>query len=367
MNKTNIKINAVGDVWFGDHPVCIGHGVRSLAKTKGNEHFFSDIKHHFTDGGINFCNLEGVLSDAGLQRNKLSSIEMRGAPQSVHSLTDCGFNVVSVANNHILQHGKVAFDDTLKVLEDNRIEFSGVDRNNTTNAVEFNVDGECVVLVSFSFHQESYFEGAPLYSYRDKDKQDLFLEEIVKIRNLYEGILICSIHWGAEFVTQPTPSQIQFAHKIVDAGVNIILGHHPHVVQGFERYNDSLICYSLGNFLFDLWDEETKKTVIAKIEVNTDRKISYELIPVYINEDFKLKEMEGEERDSYLEEIDNRSNAIATDIYFDQESYNILAKSAEVSFRYSSYRYFIKNIRRYSLNMLTQSLYRTVLRKLGLD
>ena len=366
MNQKNIKINAVGDVWFGDHPVCIGHGVRSLSKKKGCEYFFSDIKHHFDDGDINFCNLEGVLSDIGLQRNKLSSIEMRGAPESVDSLSYCGINLVSIANNHILQHGREAFEGTLRTLEKYKIDYVGIDESNTTNTAEYNVGGEKIVVVSYSFHQESYYEGKPLYSYRNKEQQSLFIEEIGRIRRQSEGVLVCSIHWGAEFVTQPSPEQIKFARQIVDAGVNIILGHHPHVVQGVELYNGSLICYSLGNFLFDLWDEETKKTVIAKIEIDSDRKISYELIPVYIKNDFKLVEMKGTERVNYLQEISKRSKDIDVSSKFDQSTYQEMAQSAEISFRYSSYRYFLKNIHRYSPTMLMQTIYRTLLRKMGL-
>lgn len=80
-----------------------------------------------------------------------------------------------------------------------------------------------------------------------------------------------SLHWGNEYIHYPSISQIKLAHKIIDAGIDIIIGHHPHVIQPVERYKNGVIFYSLGNFLFDmLWSKKVRHGMIAKIKFDKE-------------------------------------------------------------------------------------------------
>ncbi|MBM5790029.1 CapA family protein, partial [Candidatus Parcubacteria bacterium] len=99
-------------------------------------------------------------------------------------------------------------------------------------------------------------------------------------------MVIVSMHWGEEYQPVPEQATVQLAHTLVDAGADVIFGHHPHVLQPVERYKDKLIFYSLGNFVFDQRGEEQNRSLIATVDVWDDGSLSYLLTPVVIEHYF---------------------------------------------------------------------------------
>ncbi len=127
--------------------------------------------------------------------------------------------------------------------------------------------------------------------------------------------IITSLHWGIENVFYPSPGQIDLARKMIDAGATLILGHHPHVVQGIEEYKGGLIAYSLGNFQFALHSnrlirERTRRSIILITDLGKDGMKSYSVIPIKINEDHIPYLMDQQERQATLSLIDTISKAI---------------------------------------------------------
>lgn len=360
----SIAINAVGDIWFGDHPVCLGHGVYSKARMNGPEYLLSHVGHCFEDGDINFCNLESVLSENKLKSWYLPSIEMRGFPQCIDALKAAKINLVNIANNHILQHGVGAYIETLSLLRNNGISCIGEDKNGQTNLFLLTKGKIRVSIISYSLHPEEYYKGSIPYSYR-KTFKDIF-EEIRKIKEENPSFLICSLHWGKEFINYPSKEQVLFARHLVDSGVKIVLGHHPHVLQGFEEYNGGLIAYSLGNFLFDLWPEKTKESVILKIKVFDNKIFDYTIIPVYISNDYQPVLADGEKKKEIGDNI-SKYNSMITNLSMKTPDsiYLKIAREIEREFRLSSYKYFIEHISKYSFPILLQSLCRTLFRKMA--
>lgn len=358
-----MTINAVGDIWFGDHPVRIGHGVMTMARRKSPEFLFAETKHLFEDGDFNFCNLESVLSDHGVRKWLLSSIEMRGFTECVNGLLSSHFNIANVANNHILQHGDKAYDETIELLRKNDIAVIGTDSGGSSKVQFFEKQGIKFAFIGFSLHAEEYYKGDNIsYSYRKEGEQ--IIDEIEKLREEFDGFIVCSIHWGQEFVHYPLPEQIVLARVLIDKGVNLLLGHHPHVLQGIEEYNDGLICYSLGNYVFDLWAESTRKTILLKLKVSKDHKISYATIPIYLNKEYqptvamgRLKDTINSELKSYSDVVmkngTNRDAALALDE----------KKLIDKNFRNSQYAYFLKNLHKYPPTMILQSVMRTLYRR----
>ncbi|HUV72160.1 MAG TPA: CapA family protein [Clostridia bacterium] len=183
-------------------------------------------------------------------------------PESIKGLKFAGFDVLSIANNHILNYGQDGRKQTIELLKQNSILFS--DSNKVT------VFAEGLRFGFLSFDLTANNNSKPVL---EKVKENLSLVDI----------LVVSLHWGVEYAQQPLSWQKQLAHQIIDAGAKVIIGHHPHVIQPTEKYKKGLIFYSLGNFVFDQpWSEETKKGKIAKI-VFEDKEIkSFAEIPVYI-------------------------------------------------------------------------------------
>jgi len=358
-----VIINAVGDVWFGDHAVTVGHGVRSTLKKKGMEYLFRDIAHLFVDSDINFCNLECVLSDIGLRKWYLPSYEMRGFPECIEALKKLNFNIINVANNHIMQHGKKAYLQTIKLLDNNGIKYIGVDGPNNTIMQTYKKEEIQIGFIGFSLHPEEYYRDQPLYSYRKSF--NILSHEFRKIRESFDGLLFVSIHWGKEFVHCPSLEQISQARFLIDEGATVVLGHHPHVLQGIEEYKKGLIAYSLGNFVFDLWEENTKQTIILKIIVDNNGINDYSAIPVYINKQYQPVPAVGKMATKILNNLKNYSTIFAEEpSHFHIWEYNKHLKNTGLKFKLSSYKYFLRNIKRYSLNIVFQSFFRAFIRKI---
>jgi len=357
-----VRLNAVGDVWFGDHPVRIGHGVGSLYGGGSESALFAYTKELLAEADINFCNLESVLSDAGLRTWWLPSLEMRGRPSGAEALADAGFNVVSMANNHMMQHGAQCYVETAALLERHGMSVIGrEDDEGYSELVRLDIRGARVALMAFSLRPEEYFDGKPLYAQRESHDQMLW--EVTRAKAHGVDFLVCSLHWGTEYMRVPDTSQIQLARQLIDAGVDVVLGHHPHVLQGWEIYRRGLVLYSLGNFVFDLWPRETRKAVVAHIELRRNETPSVSFTPVWIDDAFRPTRAVGEMAREIQEELREISEQIGN-VHASDLEYKRASKAAEREVRLSGYRYFARNLHRYPPNMLMQSIGRTLVRRI---
>lgn len=363
---SRITLNAVGDIWFGDHPVRIGHGVGSLYsyKLKNESALFDEVRGALAGADINFCNLESVLSSAGRRGWWLPSIEMRGSPNAGSALKQAGFNVASIANNHMMQHGAQCYEETATLLERHGI--APVGRENAqgrSQSAIVEVRGMRVAFVGFSMRPEEYFQGRPLYAQRSSP--DEVLEEVAAVAATGPDFLVCSLHWGTEYMGVPEQWQMQLARQLVAAGVDVVLGHHPHILQGWERIDNGLVFYSLGNFVFDLWPRSTRKSVIAHIELEQGGPASVRFTPIWIDDAYRPTVATGELADEIEQELRSLSEQLHdADAFGDEAAYRLAARQAESEIRLSGYRYFASNLHRYPPNMLIQSVGRTVLRRL---
>jgi len=191
-------------------------------------------------------------------------------PESIEGLKFAGFDILSVANNHILNYGQKGLEQTVDLLAKNNI-FPSQDNKIT----RYQVNNVIFDFLSFDLISN------PLTNL--SDRKFLSMAKLISSEAENVDILIVSLHWGNEYQKTPTEQQKQLAHQIIDSGAKVIIGHHPHVTQPVESYHDGLIFYSLGNFVFDQpWSEETKKGKIAEILFEGKNIKSYELTPIYI-------------------------------------------------------------------------------------
>ena len=253
--QNKIVITAVGDIMLGDLPMCNGFGVGSTIKKYGSKFIFEKIKDELS-GDIIMGNLEAVLSDKNKNTFSINSMSLRGSPKSVEGLKYAGFNILSLANNHSLEHGYEALYDTIGLLNKNNILSLGVGikKEIARKPVVFNIKTKKIVFLSYCLRPDKT-------AYKSTDNKKEVLKDVIDTKR-YADCIILSLHWGDEFVQSPAPWQIEFAHKLIDNGVSIILGHHPHVLQGIEEYNGGIIAYSLGNFVFDMWQQKERESLI---------------------------------------------------------------------------------------------------------
>lgn len=362
-----ITIVAVGDISFGDYPFCPGFGIRS-SLAKGQDPF-QEIKKELTDidADLIFGNLETVLSDYGLDENDLSSWELRGNPSSLNTLRDTGFNILNLANNHIMQHGEVAFDETCANLHKQDIKVVGEKLPNSLGSKPVIISKRGITLgfLGYCFEEEKNKDIAPKYSY---GKEAIIKEDIRLLRAKVDFVIV-SCHWGLEFIQSPSPTTITLAHNMVDWGANLILGHHPHVLQGIEEYKNGLIVYSMGNFLFDmLWHPSLRQTALFSFKLEKNRPIQWDITPFEISKDYKLIKLHGDEKNNLIE---NYKTICTNSLQFfmgDRErrsyEYYLTFEKLRKKNRLKSYYYFLKNIFNIKAGMIRQILSRSIRDKL---
>ncbi len=364
--REEITIGAVGDISFGDGYLCCGFGVRSRMEQFGPKYIFDKIQNELLDNDLVFGNLEGVLSSSNFNRYSLKSFQMRGRENSVTVLKDAGFTVLSLANNHIMQHGKLAALDTVNLLNSNGIGSCGIRLGDIISRKPyiFPKDGISIAFFAYNARPRQYFIDHPLdISFNIDDA----VTDVKEFKDKVD-LIVVSMHWGDEFIHAPSAAQQEIAHQLIDSGVNLILGHHPHVIQGVERYKEALIFYSLGNFLFDMpWYPDSNKSLIAKIKFHKlKKKLSYEVIPVKINGDYQPERMSETDGAELLEHVGYLSNRI-TEInggYNWNGSYVEQLDLCAKKERSLSHKYWLSNIHRYSTLFVLQYTLEVFIRRL---
>lgn len=250
---------------------------------------FLKITDYFKSADLVFGNLEGPISDGG--KNVGSIYSFRADPRVATGLSQAGFRVLSVANNHIGDWGRVAMEDTFKYLEQVGIGVVGGGANEKIahQPLLKEIRGTKIAFLAYTTLGARYMEAkGNLSGIAWVDKKRL-VEDLIIARELVD-IVAVSLHFGEEYQKQENNFQREMAHLAIDSGADLVVGHHPHIVQGFEKYKDGYIAYSLGNFIFDQnFSEETINGLLLKV-ILADKKINQiERVPIKINSEYQAE------------------------------------------------------------------------------
>lgn len=268
-------IRFVGDICLADNDFDVGFGIGSQIE-RGLCPF---SKIHKRDNEIWIGNLECVLSDTTI-RQGYNRFCFRSSRRSIFSdhLIDC----YAVANNHIMEHGNGAYKETIKAITDCGKDYVGSKWRKTTVVKDGNKQ---IAITCFSLRCDNTgFEADYWYA---PDASDI-KKESEKYLNV--DCRVAYLHWGVEFMPYPFLEQQKFAHYLVDIGYDLIIGVHPHVLQGFEEYKGKRIYYSIGNFVFNMAYQDTKIGLIVSYDVDSGEvtneyvRIGKDFCPVLIHE-----------------------------------------------------------------------------------
>lgn len=240
-----MRIASVGDIAFtGAH----SDNARGEA--------FKSLGEIFAQIDLLIGNLESPLTT--VLEAQWGKCTLRGDPGWAGVLKEAGFNVLSLANNHLMDYGERGLLDTMEVLRDADIYFLGAGKNRGEACAPLflSVQGQRVAFLA----RTQVIVTSPSFA-GDARPGVAWLDEAetlsaIAVARARADIVVLLLHWGIENYSYPSPEQRRLARLFTEAGCSLILGHHPHVLQGVERVGKSLVSYSLGNFLFDDFEWE---------------------------------------------------------------------------------------------------------------
>ncbi len=298
-------LTAVGDCTLATDITTPAEGsFESKVEELGGDYgyFFRNVADIFASDDLTVVNFEGTLSNRGERQEK--TFAFRGDPEYVNILTSSSVEAASLANNHSGDYGEVSLTDTASALTN-----AGIFAFNGMSIASPMINGVKIALVGIN-------------ALNPDDAAQM--EECIRRAKINGAqIVILYIHWGIEKDTEPGADQTEMAHAAIDAGADLVLGSHPHVLQGVEKYNGRYIVYSLGNFCFGgNTNPADKDTVIVRAVISTDEKGAYidnddiSFIPCMISStgeynDYQPTPAQGADRERIIEKLTERTDAIA--------------------------------------------------------
>ena len=233
----SIIVSAVGDITIGGDVRKSGLSIFDKEKEKqGGDLSFvmRNVKDLLSQDHLTIGNFEGTLTTAGIPSNKKGNDFLFSAPpEYVSILQDGSFEAVSIENNHVMDHGEDGFNETTSVLEQAGIVWSAEDHMGV-----YETNGVTIAMLSYQTFNGRYpdlFNKVPRQVQEAKDQYD---------------IVIVSFHWGDELDYAPNANQVKLGRSTIDAGADLVVGHHSHRINPIEKYKDRYIAYSVANFSF---------------------------------------------------------------------------------------------------------------------
>ncbi|MCU4742810.1 CapA family protein [Natronoglomus mannanivorans] len=258
-SETSVQLLAVGDIMPGAayfSPLVDENSTLNTIMEEPKQIVEENVLQSFEGGDVVFGNLECVISDDIMNNDLGVPKRMVAPPETLDFIEECGFDILNLNNNHILDYGSSLVAATQNQLESHNINHIGNPLRKEI-PITITTKGLDIHFIGYNLCEEG----------NTADESEIFktLDELSSVA----GMVVVSVHWGwgYEHTLKPAPSQINLGHKLIDGGADIVLGHHSHTFQPVEKYNDGVIAYSLGNFLFDMWRDENIESGILGIKI----------------------------------------------------------------------------------------------------
>jgi poly-gamma-glutamate capsule biosynthesis protein CapA/YwtB (metallophosphatase superfamily) len=338
-----IRMNFTGDIMLARRYEQPG----GVIDTLGVEAIFDPTLPYLGNAAdITVANLECPLTSTGTP-HPTKPIIFRGSPENVAGLVHAGIDVVSLANNHIIDYGLAGMRETQSVLRTNDILYSGAGANSYDAYLPlfYNKSGVNIAFLASSNRTGQYDNYQPYLNagfnkpgFANLTAFDL-ARQISEVENTGD-LVVVEMHAGIEydlvpsdklfsefpedefyspFYLVPSRQEIELRHQAVDQGADLVICHHPHVLQGFEVYDGKLIAHSLGNFAFDQTYTETFPSAILNAKINETGFYEYSVTPVYID-DYIPRRAKGELGLHILDYLSRRSQELGTYLIVNRDS-----------------------------------------------
>lgn len=301
------RILVAGDVMFD-------WGLRDTMEKKGFYAPVESLAPLFSEADYRIVNLETPVSESDKDIDKVKPYVFNAKPEELKLLNYLNVDLVSLANNHSMDYGKQGLEETLVNLKKFNISSMGAGKNLASaeepyllnnDYGQFEIFGQSAIGETRLFATNSAPGAAPFSPQRligsiDKSKPSL---------------KILMVHWGIEYRPEPTLGQINQAKSLINAGFQVVVGHHPHIPQGIQKYKNGIIFYSLGNFIFGSRNQYLNHNLAALLHFRDGKLRLVEVIPIFgkfQKSDHLIRPLEGTEADSFLMEIAVLSERLGT-------------------------------------------------------
>lgn len=307
--KGDITLSFVGDVSLADNwDIMPKYDERKIGIYGVLD---EEVLSIMNNADIMVANNEFTLSNRGTRLNK--AYTFKGDPKRASIYKEMGVDLVSLANNHIYDYGHDAFIDTLNTLKSQDIAFVGAGNNieEAKKPYYYIINGYKIAFLNATRAEKNIITPEATLNkegvFRCYDPK-LFIEEIQKAKQESDYV-VALIHWGKEQSHTLEQVQIDTGKKYIDAGADVLVGSHAHVLQGMEIYNGKLIAYNLGDFLFNDW---TTETGILNVNIANDGKLSYKFIPC-LQSNVKTTILKGDKKTKLINKMQNWSYNVQID------------------------------------------------------
>ena len=306
-----LELAAVGDIMLG------GTAAPELRR-EGYDYAFALVEPILRQADVVFGNLEGPLTDAGHATPDKRYV-FRSPPAKVApALAAAGFTVMSLANNHTMDYGIEGLEQTMAALDEAGIQHAGAGMSLAeARRPAFIKSGDQVLgflAYSLTFPESYWAKGqqpGTAFGHASHVRAD------VAATRQQADVVVVSFHWGRESTTELRDYQSILAHAAIDSGATVVLGHHPHILQGIEHYKDGIIFYSLGNFVFGSYSRKATRSIIALVNLRDAKVSEVRLIPVNVDNIelvFQPQPLVGEQADEVIAELERLSKPLSTTI-----------------------------------------------------
>ena len=253
-----------------------------IVNLTAKEDFIDDnLKDIIKNSDAAICNFEAPIETENMEAIKKAGPHMYQSKESIKYLNDAGFNMVSLANNHIYDYGQVALENTLLELNKHSVNFIGGGKD-FEDAYATKIINKNGIKIGFLAVAENGF--GCLHEEQNRGGYAWIFHPLIEdnIRALKSEVnfVVLISHAGVENVEFPIKEWRDRYKRLCDVGIDVIIGHHPHVPQGYEKYKNSLIFYSLGNFYFDTagFQDKSDDSYSVILEFNKDSSKDFEII-----------------------------------------------------------------------------------------
>lgn len=277
-------LRAPGEViltFLGD--VALGRSMEAQLARYGPAHPWTALGPLLDEADLAVANLECILTTQGQPLDK--SYLIRAHPLWAETLVEAGFDLVTLGNNHALDFGPIGLDETRSALESLKIAAvgAGSSRQAAHQPATFTLDGVRVTVLGYAAARWNGSVDVPATERLAWAEPALVHADVMAVRDEADLVIVL-LHAGTEYATTPSSEQVSVAHAAIDAGADLVVGHHPHVTQTVERYGQGLIVYSLGDALFDIPRQAAMQGDLLRVHATREGLAQAELWPFWIED-----------------------------------------------------------------------------------